>query len=174
MTDSAKPAVILLAEDEALVRMVAADILNDAGFRVIESVNANESLTMLQARCDVQALVTDVEMPGALDGFTLARLVDKTWPQIGIVVVSGRAQPAEGDLPPKALFLGKPYTPDALVKAVRSILPRPEAIVLPVRDTPTPKPSAPVLPAPVLLAQSPSADGVTGGLAQPLPEPPED
>ena len=174
MSDIDKPDVILLVDDEALVRMVGADILTDADFRGIDAVNADEALAMLEARSDVRVLVTDVEMPGALDGFTLARLVDKTWPQIGIVVVSGRAQPAEGDLPPKALFLGKPYTPDALVKAVRSILPRPEAIVLPVRDTPTPKPSAPVLPAPVLLAQSPSADGVTGGLAQPLPEPPED
>jgi two-component system, response regulator PdtaR len=131
MIDTDKPTVVLLVEDEALVRMVGADILEEAGFRVIEAVNANEALAMLEARTDVQALVTDVEMPGGLDGFTLARLVHKAWPHIRIVVASGRASPAEGVMPPRAFFLPKPYKPDALVRAVQSRLaPRPQPIVL--------------------------------------------
>ena len=64
MTDIDKPDVILLVDDEALVRMVGADILTDASFRGIDAVNADEALAMLEARSDVRVLVTDVEMPG--------------------------------------------------------------------------------------------------------------
>ena len=175
MTDREKPAVVLLAEDEALVRMVGADILFDAGFRVIEAVNADEALAMLEARLDVQALVTDVEMPGGLDGLTLARIVNKTWPHLGIVVLSGRAGPEQEGLPPGALFMIKPYSANALVEAVRTVLaPRPEPIVIPVQDVATTTSGAPVLPVSVTLAPGSSADGVTGDLAQPLPEPPEE
>src|SRR3954469_3859229 len=62
------PLVILLVEDEVLVRMVAADVLEDAGFTVLESTNAEEALRLLETRPDVQVLFTDVNMPGALDG----------------------------------------------------------------------------------------------------------
>jgi hypothetical protein len=108
-------------------------------------------------------------MPGGLDGFTLARLVHETWPSIGIVVASGRTGPAEGEMPPRALFMAKPYGTEALVKAVRSVLaPKPEPILIPIQDVATTAPGAPVLPAAVALAPGPSADGVTGALAQPL------
>lgn len=76
-----------------------ADILMDADFRVIEAVNADEALTLLEARPDVRAIVTDVEMPGSLNGFTFARVVHKAWPQIGIVIMSGRQGPGDEDLP---------------------------------------------------------------------------
>ena len=67
------PLVILLVEDEVLVRMVAADVLEDAGFTVLESTNAEEALRLLETRPDVQVLFTDVNMPGALDGLGLRR-----------------------------------------------------------------------------------------------------
>ena len=67
------PVVILLVEDEVLVRMVAADVLEDAGFTVLESTNAEEALRLLETRPDVQVLFTDVNMPGALDGLGLAQ-----------------------------------------------------------------------------------------------------
>ena len=83
MNAATGPTVILLVEDEALVRMFAADLLREeAGFKVIEAVDADEALTVLEAGPDVHALVTDVEMPGTLDGFTLARLVHKAWPSV--------------------------------------------------------------------------------------------
>ena len=69
------PVVILLVEDEVLVRMVAADVLEDAGFTVLESTNAEEALRLLETRSDVQVLFTDVNMPGALDGLGLAQTV---------------------------------------------------------------------------------------------------
>ena len=88
--DSQAPVIVLLAEDATLVRMVAAEMLREEGsFKVIEAADADQALTVLEAKTNVRALVTDVEMPGSLDGFTLARLVRQAWPHIGIVVTSG-------------------------------------------------------------------------------------
>jgi hypothetical protein len=90
--------VILVVEDEALVRMVVSDTLADAGYRVIDAVNADDALLLLGLRADVEAVVTDVQMPSKLDGF--ARIVAERWPGMGLVVSSAGAQPAPGDLPP--------------------------------------------------------------------------
>jgi CheY-like chemotaxis protein len=121
--DGQQPGIVLLVEDEALVRMFAADVLRDEGcFKVAEVVNADEALTVLEARADVRALVTDVEMLGSLDGFTLARVVKQAWPNIGIVVTSGRMAPGPKGLPSGALFIPKPYRPTDLVAAVRTVL----------------------------------------------------
>jgi CheY-like chemotaxis protein len=65
--------VILLVEDEPLVRLVTADILVDANFRVMEAANAEEVLTVLQAGVEVDVLLSDVEMPPGVSGYELAR-----------------------------------------------------------------------------------------------------
>lgn len=120
----ASSAVVLVVEDEALVRMIAAEALREVGgFEVLEAASADEALTVLQV-CGVGVLVTDVEMPGPLNGFALARRVAEAWPQTGIVVVTGRAMPADGDLPVGAHFVPKPYAVDALVSAVQDALAR--------------------------------------------------
>jgi len=95
--------VVVLAEDEPLARMFASDFLDDAGFKVFEVCHADDALLLLQARPDVQVLMTDVEMPGgSMNGFELARRVRERWPRMAVVVVSGRAMPAPGDLPDTA------------------------------------------------------------------------
>ncbi|MCB5173917.1 response regulator [Microvirga lenta] len=80
--------VILVVEDEPLVRMFLADALDDAGYKVFEAVNADEAVTLLQARPDIQAVVTDIEMPGSMNGIGLARPVRERWPGIGLLVTS--------------------------------------------------------------------------------------
>ena len=105
------PLVILLVEDEVLVRMVAADVLEDAGFTVLESTNAEEALRLLETRPDVQVLFTDVNMPGALDGLGLAQTVHERSPEVGILIGSGRIRPDPGELPPGTRFIAKPYAP---------------------------------------------------------------
>jgi CheY-like chemotaxis protein len=115
---SKAPAVVLLVEDEPLVRMVAADVLYEAGYRVLEAADADEALEILSVRPDVRVLVTDVKMPGEIDGIKLAHIVAKRWPQMSILVTSGHAQPGAGDLPGGALFLEKPYYPSQLTGAV--------------------------------------------------------
>ena len=113
--------IVLLVEDEPLIRLVASDVLTEAGYRVIEAVNSEEALTLIEAKPDTVALVTDVKMPGAVDGFALARLVAGRWPHVGIVVTSAHALAGEGDLPAGSEFLPKPYQPSTLIAAVRKL-----------------------------------------------------
>jgi DNA-binding NtrC family response regulator len=109
--------VVLLVEDEPLVRMVTADILIDADFRVIEAGNANEALS---AGVEVDVLLSDVEMPPGRNGYALARQVHEHWPSTEILITSGREWPQAGDLPPGAAFLAKPCPSETLVSYVRT------------------------------------------------------
>ena len=113
--------VILLVEDEVLVRMVVADVLSEAGFTVLESASAEEALRLLETRPDVQVLFTDVNMPGALDGLGLAQTVHERSPGVGILIGSGRIRPGVGELPVGARFITKPYAPSTLTDAVRAV-----------------------------------------------------
>ena len=121
--------VVLVVEDEVLVRMMLADVLDEAGFKVIEAAHADEALSVLSALPEIQAVVTDVEMPGgSLNGFALARTVRERRPDIGVLIASGRAAPAAGELPDLCHFLAKPIHPATLVHVIRSLLePPPKA-----------------------------------------------
>jgi two-component system, response regulator PdtaR len=100
-------------EDEPLVRLVAADILMEAQFRVIEAADAEEALTVLKSEVDV--VLSDVEMPPGMNGYDLARHIHRNWPSVGILLASGREWPRPHDLPPGAVFMGKPYSHATLV-----------------------------------------------------------
>ena len=117
-----KVPVLLLVEDEMRVRMLAAEVLSEAGFTIIGSGSAEEALAVLQTRSDVRVLFTDVNMPGALDGLGLAQVVHKGWPAIRILIGSGRIRPRPGELPPGAQFIAKPYAPSALTAAVCALV----------------------------------------------------
>ncbi len=117
------PQLILVVEDETLVRMTLVDVLDDAGFKVIEAVHADEALRLLQAVPTIDGVVTDVEMPqGSINGFELARQVRASQKEIGVLIASGRAAPKPGDLPDGALFIGKPVHPETLVKLLKTLL----------------------------------------------------
>jgi two-component system, response regulator PdtaR len=120
MSQSEPRMVVLVVEDQTLVRMFMADFLDEAGFKVFEAVNADEALTVLQARPDVQAVVTDIEMPaGSMNGLELARVVQDRWPGIGVVISSGRERPGPDDLSEKVAFVSKPYLPDTIINVIR-------------------------------------------------------
>jgi CheY-like chemotaxis protein len=114
--------VVLLVEDEPLVRILNLDILHEGGFRVIDANDADEAFEILKRRPDVKAVLTDVDMPGSMNGFEFARLVAQGWPEVGVLVISGKTRPDRGDLPPKAAFLPKPYGPAALLQALRQVV----------------------------------------------------
>src|SRR5215213_5545897 len=117
--------VVLVAEDEVLVRMMTVDVLEEAGCAVIETENAAAALSVLNQRPDVQVLVTDVEMPpGPLNGIDLARLTRQQFPHIGVVIVSGKVRPSPDDLPPGARFVPKLYCPTKLSCVVQEVAPR--------------------------------------------------
>ena len=121
MSHSEPRMVILVVEDEPLVRLFLTDFLDEAGFKVFEAVSADESMTILQARPDIQVIISDIEMPGSLNGLGLARAVHERWPGIGIVVTSGRERPGPDDLSEKVAFLAKPYLPDTVIALIRQM-----------------------------------------------------
>jgi DNA-binding NtrC family response regulator len=110
----------LLVEDEPLVRLVTADILIEADFRVIEAANADEALTVLNAKVEVDVLLSDVEMPPGVNGNALAQQVHERWPSTEILITSGREWPQAGDLPPGAAFLAKPCPAAERAQAARA------------------------------------------------------
>ena len=114
--------VVLLVEDEPLVREFEIDVLQDAGFRVLEARTADEAFDMLRGRPDVRIVFTDVDMPGSLNGFEFARLVHQGWPEVAILVSSGKLAPQDGDLPAGAAFIAKPYRPDDLVEQLHKLV----------------------------------------------------
>jgi CheY-like chemotaxis protein len=108
---------VLLVEDDALVRLAVAMFLEDEGFIVTEAQSADEAVRILETRKDIENLVTDIDMPGSVNGVTLAQQFAAEFPQSRIVVVSGAAR-AGLKLPPSATFLQKPFSERALVSAL--------------------------------------------------------
>jgi CheY-like chemotaxis protein len=113
--------VVLLVEDEPLVRTVQVDILRDADFWVVEAQDADEAFDILRQRQDVSVVLTDVDMPGSINGFEFARLVAQGWPEVGVLVISGKTAPEPGEIPPSARFAAKPLTATALVQHIHEI-----------------------------------------------------
>ena len=99
--------------------MLGVDVLEEAGFEVIEAKDSAVALKILRSRSDIKALVTDVEMPGDPDGYGLAHYSRENWPDIGVVVISGGRKPEAGDMPEGIAFFSKPYEHGALVREVR-------------------------------------------------------
>jgi DNA-binding NtrC family response regulator len=115
-----EPVFVLVVEDEPIVRALAADMLEDAGFEVVEAPTADYAATVLETRSDVRVVFTDVHMPGRMNGYDLARLVEDHHHRIGVVVTSGKAGPQPGELSPKASFIFKPYRTETLVRTVQN------------------------------------------------------
>ncbi|GJE42260.1 response regulator [Methylobacterium soli] len=111
--------VALVVEDEDLVRMMAMDMLEEAGFAVLEAATADAALQILEGRADISLVFTDVEMPGSMNGFALARHVASRWPMIRVVVASGRCYATPGEIPPHVPFLRKPYYEAQLADAIK-------------------------------------------------------
>jgi CheY-like chemotaxis protein len=112
--------LVLVVEDEAFVRMIAAEYLEDAGFGVVEAANAEEAWRVLESRASIKYLFTDVHMPGSMDGFALAERAHLQWPHIRLVLTSGLMRPRKADLPDHAAFLPKPYRQEQLMCALQA------------------------------------------------------
>jgi two-component system, response regulator PdtaR len=125
---------VLMVEDELLLRDFVRSVLGQAGFDVIDASSGDEALRLIKARRDICAVVSDVSMPGAINGFELARRIRRVRPRLGIVLVSGQTVPAEGELPYGVLFLAKPVRAVTLLRLVRRLVDRmlPDPLQLPV------------------------------------------
>jgi CheY-like chemotaxis protein len=95
------------------------NLIEDAGFEVVEAASADEAIRILECRSDIRVVFTDIHMPGSMDGLKLAHAVRNRWPPIKIMVTSGRELIAEQDLPEGGRFFAKPYNPIEILAALR-------------------------------------------------------
>lgn len=114
--------VILVVEDEALVRMGVAFSLEDAGFEVIEASDYNQAIAALVANQSIAAMFTDVDMPPGSNGLDLATTVRRRWPPVRIIVTSGKRQMGNENLPVSARFMAKPYDSEKVITSLRDML----------------------------------------------------
>jgi len=115
---SAEHPRVLVVEDEPLVRLLNVDVLSEAGFDVYEAADADEALQLLTDVSGIRVVFTDVEMPGHIDGFALAKVVEAKWPDIAVVVTSGRRMPNEAFPSAARCFVPKPYAVSHVVELI--------------------------------------------------------
>lgn len=113
-----RPAV-LVVEDEPLLRMMALDLVEDAGFEAIEARDADEAIAMLEAREDITIVFTDVDMPGSMDGLKLAAAIRDRWPPIEIIITSGHVRLDDDGIPARTVFFAKPYDHSEVTSTLR-------------------------------------------------------
>jgi CheY-like chemotaxis protein len=111
--------VILVVEDEPLLRLFAAEMIEDAGYAVIDVGSAGEAIAVLELRSDVRVVFTNVDMPGEIDGIKLAAHVRDRWPPIEIIITSGRPWPFGAILPQNAVFFTKPYRQAHIISTIQ-------------------------------------------------------
>lgn len=116
--ESHKP-VILLVEDDVLVRFTTADILREAGFDVLEAVDSSEALALLTTGHPLNLVITDIRMPGRMDGVQLASVIKATRPNLPIALLSSHLDRTDHDAD---AFVPKPYDVDQLVGVVKRLI----------------------------------------------------
>lgn len=116
--------VVLIVEDEVLVRMVIAEYLRDCGFMAIEAGSAQEALALFKADIDVDVVFSDIQMPGEMDGFGLAQWVRQNRPEVKVILTSGAASAAgkAADLCHDGPLLPKPYDSEEVERRIRHLL----------------------------------------------------
>ncbi len=113
------PFTVLIVEDDELVRELGVEFLSDAGFQVLEASNGQEALSLLERNPKVGVLFTDINMPGPLDGMTLASIAAVKWPHLAIIIGSGKALPRSGGLLSGITFIRKPCDPERVIQLIR-------------------------------------------------------
>lgn len=114
-------AVVLVVEDEALIRMHAVCMIEEAGFAAVEACNADEAIRLLESRDDIRAVFTDINMAGSMDGWKLAHAIRRRWPPLHLIVTSGVSVQDKGKMPVKGRFIAKPYSAEQLTAALRDL-----------------------------------------------------
>lgn len=111
-------AVVLIVEDEPLLRMNVIDLVEEAGFEAIDVANATQALQVLESRSDIRIILSDIDMPPGIDGMALVALVRDRWPPIAIILVSGQIASPDVRIPHGGLFFSKPYRSTDLIAAL--------------------------------------------------------
>nr|WP_314262510.1 response regulator [uncultured Devosia sp.] len=119
---SGSPYVILVVEDEIIIRMDMCDYLESVGYEVLECANADEAIYLFESGQKIDLLITDIDMPGSIDGLRLAAAVADRWPPVRIILLSGRLHVSEAERPAGSHFIGKPASHWSLDRSVADIL----------------------------------------------------
>lgn len=122
MPVSETASTVLIVEDETLVRMYGSDLLEEAGFAVLEASDADEALAILDRQEGVSLVFSDVDMPGSMDGLDLARTVHSRWPHIRLLLTSGHHRLDDSHVPANGQFVRKPWGQGVLVARVKDLL----------------------------------------------------
>ena len=112
---------VLVVEDEELLRLYVDGFLEDEGFEVIDAVDADAALNIMTRRPDVRVLFTDIQLPGAIDGIELARLVHEHWPHVLLLITSGNQRPSTAEIADHGHFLPKPYRSDEVIREIHDL-----------------------------------------------------
>jgi CheY-like chemotaxis protein len=120
MSDLPSNALVIIVDDDVFERMGASYMFSDAGYRVLEARSADEALQFIESSSDVGLLFTDVSMPGSMSGSDLAHRVAERWPDIGLIITSGRPRPEP--LPSGAKLHAKPYEPSNVLQHARNMM----------------------------------------------------
>ena len=113
--------LVLVVDDDFLLRLNAVFLLEEAGYDTLQAGSADEAIALLEVRSDIKVVVTDINMPGSMDGLALAHAVRHRWPPVELVLTSGYVRVLDEDMPERGLFLGKPYMPTELIRMVQSL-----------------------------------------------------
>ena len=113
---------ILVVEDDPNVREVTVDLLDLLGYKVIEAANGQDGLLALAINTDVELLLTDVVLPGGMNGVELRKEAGDLWPNLSSILISGYTDLPDGELPEDALLLNKPVSRNQLAEALRAAL----------------------------------------------------
>ncbi|WP_407977115.1 response regulator [Brucella pseudogrignonensis] len=108
-TETPQPKTILVVEDEPVLRLVAVGDIEDAGMIALEASNGSQALEILAAQPAIDFLFTDIDMPGAVDGVALATIVQRRYPSIKVILVSGLSTTPQMMLDAPVSFYAKPY-----------------------------------------------------------------
>lgn len=112
---------ILIVEDEAIIRFELADFFADAHYTVFEASDANEAIAILERENSIRVVLTDIQLPGSMDGLKLAHHVRDRYPPTVLLLTSGAAHvPAEA-LPLNSRFVAKPFDPTRILRQIENM-----------------------------------------------------
>ena len=109
-------------EDVRFLRLIAVEVVEDAGLVAVEAANADEAVLILESQADIAVIFTDIDMPGTMDGLKLSHAVRHRWPPIKIIIVSGKTRLNDADMPSETLSFSKPYSVPGMISELRSLV----------------------------------------------------
>lgn len=114
--------LVLVVEDEPLLRMAAVDMVEEADFEPVEAADATKTMRILEERLDIRIVFSDIDIPRGINGMKLAALIRNRWPPIDIILTSGHVDASEVDLLIRSMFFSKLYNEKVVVAAMKKFV----------------------------------------------------